>query len=73
VIDSDRFDIQAKSTVVSPTPEQVGLLIRSLLVERFKPSRARRPGTPVYLLKMARSDGQARPEDDALEPALHVL
>jgi len=62
-IDSDRFDIQAKSTVVSPTPEQVGLLIRSLLVERFKlAAREETRDAAIYELKLARSDGQLGPK-----------
>ena len=62
-IDSDRFDITAKSTVAPPTPEQVGLLIRSLLVERFKlVAREETRDAPIYLLKMARSDGQLGPK-----------
>jgi len=62
-IDSARFDIQAKSTVVSPTPEQVSLLIRSLLVDRFKlAAREETRDAPIYELKLARSDGQLGPK-----------
>jgi uncharacterized protein (TIGR03435 family) len=61
-IDSDRFDIVAKAPGAAD-PQQLLLMLRSLLAERFKvavhnDSRE----LPVYALVMARSDGRLGPQ-----------
>jgi bla regulator protein blaR1 len=57
-INVDRFDITAKAEG-TPPPDQMNLMLRSLLAERFK--LVARPETrelPVYYLVKAREDGQ---------------
>jgi uncharacterized protein (TIGR03435 family) len=62
-IDSDRFDIAANSPIAAPTPEQVGAMIRALLIERFKlVAREETKDAPIYVLNLARQDRQFGPK-----------
>jgi uncharacterized protein (TIGR03435 family) len=61
-LDSDRFDIAAKAPEGAP-PNQLMLMIRSLLIERFKLVAHRETReSPVYALVLARSDGKLGPK-----------
>jgi uncharacterized protein (TIGR03435 family) len=61
-IDSDRFDIIAKAEG-NPTPEQFGVMVRTLLGERFNLSLHNEiRQLPVYALVMARRDGKVGPQ-----------
>jgi uncharacterized protein (TIGR03435 family) len=61
-IDSDRFDIVAKAEG-NPTPEQFGVMVRTLLAERFNLSLHNEiRQLPVYALVMARRDGKVGPQ-----------
>ena len=61
-LDSERFDIAAK-TPEGTQQDQVMLMIRSLLIERFKLVAHRETReSAVYALVLARSDGKARTE-----------
>lgn len=61
-IDSDRFDIAAKPPDGSQ-PDQLPLMIRALLIERFKLVAHRETKeSPIYTLVMARSDGRLGPK-----------
>jgi len=62
-IDTDRFDISANSPIAAPQPEQISAMIRALLVDRFKlVAREETKEAPIYLLNLARSDGQLGPK-----------
>src|SRR3984893_4703254 len=57
-VSSDGFDIEAKAEG-NPPPEQVLLMVRALLAERFKLKlRTETRQLPVYALELARSDGR---------------
>jgi uncharacterized protein (TIGR03435 family) len=57
-VSSDGFDIEAKAEG-NPPPEQVLLMVRALLAERFKLKlRTETRQLPVYALELARSDGK---------------
>ncbi len=67
-IDSDRFDVMAKVQVGAapgtpgPTPEQMFLMIRKLLAERFKlAAHEETKDAPIYVLALARSDAKLGP------------
>ena len=61
-LDSERFDIAAKAPE-GTQPDQVMLMIRSLLIERFKLVAHRETKeSPVYALVLARSDGKLGPK-----------
>jgi bla regulator protein blaR1 len=65
-ITSDRFDINAKAEG-APSPEQMNLMLRTLLAERFKlVVRHEQREMPIYTLVKAREDGQLGP---ALKPS----
>jgi uncharacterized protein (TIGR03435 family) len=65
-ITSDRFDITAKAEG-APSPEQMNLMLRSLLADRFKlVVRHEQRELPIYTLVKAREDGQLGP---SLKPA----
>src|SRR5690606_19011867 len=65
-IDSDRFDINAR-TAGTPLPDRLNLMLRSLLLQRFKlVTRTEQRDMPNYTLTLARADGQLGP---ALKPA----
>jgi uncharacterized protein (TIGR03435 family) len=65
-ITSDRFDITAKAEG-APSPEQMNLMLRSLLADRFKlVVRPEKRDLPIYTLVKVREDGQLGP---ALKPA----
>jgi uncharacterized protein (TIGR03435 family) len=65
-INSDRFDIVAKAES-SAAPEQVWLMLRTLLAERFKLAvHNETRELPVFALVVARSDGTLGPQ---LRPA----
>jgi len=58
-IDSEHFDIVANSDATNLTPQQRWMMVRALLMERFKlkvHSEARE--IPVFALVLARSDGR---------------
>ena len=56
-IDADRFDIVARAEG-TPSPEQLGGMLRTLLADRFKLSTHRETREmPVYTLVMSRADG----------------
>lgn len=60
-IDSDRFDIVAKSER-NPTPLQMRMMLRALLAERFKLSvHTETRELPLYALVLARTDGKLGP------------
>ena len=60
-LDSDRFDIVAKSER-NPTPLQMRVMLRALLAERFKLSvHTDRRELPLYALVLARTDGTLGP------------
>jgi uncharacterized protein (TIGR03435 family) len=60
-LDSDRFDIVAKSER-NPTPLQMRVMLRALLVERFRLSvHTDTRELPLYALVLARTDGQLGP------------
>jgi uncharacterized protein (TIGR03435 family) len=64
-LDSVRFDITAKASAAA-TPEQMLLMLRTLLADRFKlVMRVEARDTPVFALVRARADGR-------LGPQLHV-
>ena len=57
-LDSERFDIRAKAPEGTPQ-DQLSLMIRALLIERFKLVTHRETKeAPIYELVMARSDGR---------------
>jgi uncharacterized protein (TIGR03435 family) len=57
-VSSDGFDIEAKAEG-NPPPEQVLLMVRALLAERFKLKlRTETRQLPIYALELARSDGK---------------
>jgi uncharacterized protein (TIGR03435 family) len=61
-IDAERFDIVAKAPEGS-RPDQVPLMLRGLLAERFKLKlHVETRDTPVYALVLARSDGRLGPK-----------
>lgn len=61
-LDTDRYDIAAKAPDGSQ-PDQLMLMIRALLIERFKLVAHRETKeSPVYALVMARSDGKLGPK-----------
>jgi uncharacterized protein (TIGR03435 family) len=63
---SDRFDIAAKAEG-TPPPEQMNLMLRSLLADRFKlVARMEKREMPTYSLVKAREDGRLGP---GLKPA----
>jgi bla regulator protein blaR1 len=65
-ITSDRFDINAKAEG-APSPEQMNLMLRALLADRFKLIvRQEQREMPIYTLVKAREDGQLGP---ALKPS----
>lgn len=58
---SDRFDIVAKAEG-APPPDQMNLMLRSLLADRFKlVARLEQREMPVYSMVKARDDGQLGP------------
>ena len=60
-LDSDRFDIVAKSEN-NPTPLQMRVMLRALLTERFKLSvHTETRDLPLYALVLARPDGKLGP------------
>jgi uncharacterized protein (TIGR03435 family) len=60
-IDADRFDIVAKADG-TPSPEQLGGMLRTLLADRFKLSAYRETREmPIYTLVMSRADGAFGP------------
>jgi uncharacterized protein (TIGR03435 family) len=62
-LDADRFDIAANSPIAAPTGEQMAAMIRALLIERFKlVARQETKDAPIYLLNLARQDGQLGPK-----------
>jgi len=61
-LDSDRFDIRAKAPE-GTQPDQLSLMVRALLIERFKLVAHRETKeAPIYALVMARSDGRLGPK-----------
>jgi len=63
---TDRFDVSAKAEGTPPV-EQMNLMLRSLLAERFKlVARMEKQDLPVYTMVKARADGQL---GSALKPA----
>jgi len=61
-LDSERFDIRAKAPEGTPQ-EQLSLMVRALLIERFKLVAHRETKeAPIYELVMARSDGRLGPK-----------
>jgi uncharacterized protein (TIGR03435 family) len=55
-INSDRYDIVSKSEIPSPTRDQMGIMLRTLLKERFKLAvRQEVREMPVYALVVAKS------------------
>jgi len=61
-VDSERYDIRAKAPE-GTQPDQLMLMLRSLLIERFKLVAHRETkDSPVYALVMARSDGKLGPK-----------
>jgi uncharacterized protein (TIGR03435 family) len=61
-LNTDRFDINAKAPDKTP-PDQLMLMIRSLLADRFKlVSHNETKESPIYALVMARSDGKLGPK-----------
>jgi uncharacterized protein (TIGR03435 family) len=68
-LDSDAFDIEAKAEG-DPARRQVGLMLRTLLAERFKLTfHEETRDAPIYALTLARNDGkngqQLRPSSTA--------
>jgi uncharacterized protein (TIGR03435 family) len=60
-LDSDRFDIVAKSER-NPTPLQMRVMLRALLAERFRLSaHTETRDLPFYALVLARADGKLGP------------
>jgi len=60
-LDSDRFDIVAKSER-NPTPLQMRMMLRALLAERFRLSvHTDTREMPLYALVLARTDGKLGP------------
>jgi bla regulator protein blaR1 len=60
-LDSDRFDIVAKSER-NPTPLQMRMMLRALLAESFRLSvHTETRDLPLYALVLARSDGRLGP------------
>lgn len=65
-IDSDRFDINARASG-TPTPQELDLMLRSLLADRFKlVAHSEQREMTLYSLLKARDDGQLGP---GLRPA----
>ena len=61
-MDADRFDVLAKAEG-NPPQEQVRLMLRTLLAERFKlRTREETRELPAYALVMARADGRSGPQ-----------
>lgn len=61
-LNTDRFDINAKAPE-GTKPDQLMLMVRSLLAERFKlVSHTETKESPIYALVMARSDGKLGPK-----------
>lgn len=67
-IDTDRFDVVAKAEgsagpgTPAPSPEQMSLMIRKLLAERFKlAAHEESKEAPIYVLSLAKSDGTLGP------------
>jgi len=61
-LDSERFDIAAKAPD-GTQPDQLMLMIRALLIERFKLVAHRETKeSPIYALVLARSDGKLGPK-----------
>ncbi|MGH9140148.1 MAG: TIGR03435 family protein [Vicinamibacterales bacterium] len=61
-LDDERFDIVAKGDG-SPAPDQIRLMLQSLLAERFKLTLRRETrDLPLYALVMARKDGRWGPK-----------
>ena len=61
-VDSERYDIAAKAPDGSQ-PDQLMLMIRSLLIERFKlMAHKETKESPIYALVMTRSDGKLGPK-----------
>ena len=61
-VDSERYDIAAKAPDGSQ-PDQLMLMIQSLLIERFKlKAHKETKESPIYALVMTRSDGKLGPK-----------
>ena len=66
---TERYDIVARAGE-NPRPEQVRLMLRSLLADRFKLKvQAATRDLPIYALVMARADGRTGPRLRAAEGA----
>jgi uncharacterized protein (TIGR03435 family) len=62
-INTDRFDVEAKAAQDPPPREQMLLMIRALLADRFKLAvRNETREMAAYALVMARSDGKLGPK-----------
>jgi uncharacterized protein (TIGR03435 family) len=60
---SDRFDIVAKAPDGTTGPEQMRLMLRALLADRFKlVARTETREMPIYSLVLAREDGRLGPK-----------
>ena len=60
-IDSDRFDVVAK-TNGTPSPQELSAMLRTMLNDRFKlAARTETRELPIYMLVMAKSDGAYGP------------
>jgi uncharacterized protein (TIGR03435 family) len=61
-VTSESFDIDARATF-EPTPEQLQVMLRQLLADRFKlAAHYETPERPIYNLVIARSDGRLGPQ-----------
>ena len=62
-LNTARFDVVAKAEGGNPSPDQLQLMMRSLLADRFKlVVRSETREMPVYALVPARADGRTGPE-----------
>ena len=62
-LDSARFDINASSTLRSPTTPQLMGMVKALLVDRFKlVIREETRDAPIYLLTLVKRDGSLGPK-----------
>ena len=61
-VTSERFDVEARA-MFEPTPDQERMMLRALLVDRFKfGAHMETPERPIYNMVFARADGRLGPQ-----------